>query len=131
MKRTALTEQFLRTLSNHLSSRPECRHISYRCVIGVEDTNPKQLDILDALGKDPSRYISFYPNIEVYPNIHLKQEANKSTVLNHVLTYHFPEIVDTPDILGNLTVYPGFLVNGIYEYQLSVTGKRRKWTRIL
>ena len=130
MNRAVLTEQFLRALSSHLSSRADCRKVTYRCIIGVDDGRSRQLDILDIAGKDFNKYIMFDPSIYVYPNVHLKHDVNKTSVLEHVLKYHFPEILDSYDILGNVTIHSGLLVPGIYEYQLSVSEKRRRWTRV-
>ena len=123
------TAKFLRAISSHLSGRPECKQVSYRCVIGV-DTDSRQLDILDILGKDPQHYIYFYPSITVFPTRSRRKSANKIGVVDHVIQTHFPEIDGGRDILGNTLIQDNMLVSGIYEYQLSVTGKRRRWTRL-
>ena len=130
MNKTRRTEKFLRTLSSHLSGRSECKHLPYRCVIGVEDPERKQIDILDILGRDINSYISFYPIVYVYKDRHARKSAQKSSVLDHVLKYHFADVINNKDIMGNTTIHSGLLVPGIYEYQLSITGKRRKWIRV-
>ncbi len=124
------TSMFLRTLTKHLSSRPECRKLTYRCVIGLDDTHRKQLDIIDILGRDNSKYISFDPAIRVYPTKYHRNTANKVNVVDHVLQTYFPEVIDGTDILGNTTIHTNMLVKGVYEYQLSITGKRRRWAKI-
>ena len=124
------TAKFLRTISSHLSGRPECRQVPYRCVIGVDEKESRQLDILDIMGKDPEKYISFHPAISVFPTKYRRNSANKISIVDHVIQTHFPELDDGKDILGNTTIHTDLLVTGIYEYQLSITGKCRRWTRL-
>ena len=130
MSNTTLTEHFLRTLSSHLSGRKDCWRRPYKCVIGMDDVGSRQLDIMDILGRDFESYISFDPEIQIYPSVHRRKDANKVTVLNHVLHDHFPELLAEDDALGNNRIKPGMLVEGVYEYQVSVTGRSRRWTRI-
>lgn len=119
------------TLSQHLSSRPDCRKLTYRCIIGIEEEGPRQLDISDILGRDITQYVTFIPAAYVYPDRFSKKDINRRSIVEHVIQMHFPEISDDYDILGTPLVQSNTLVPGIYEYQLSVSGKKRRWTRIL
>lgn len=130
MNNATRTEKFLRCISSHLSSRSECRGVSYQCVISETQERRRQLDIRDILGDNSLPTVTFKPNIKVYPDAHRKKDNDKCPVVEHVLKKHFPEIFDTVDAFGDIRIHKDYLVPGVYEYELSVSGKRRRWNRV-
>ena len=128
MSSAVKTEQFLKCLSTHLSGRAECRGVSYICTIYTTTERRRQLDIRDILGDTSTCKIVFHPNIAVYPDIHKRHDSSKCSVVEHVLKYHFPEIYKGVDIMGDYCVASNCFVPGVYMYELSVTGRHRRWT---
>lgn len=124
MNATARTEKFLKLITEHLSSRKECRKVAYTCVIYASTQNILKSDVYDMYVSKSGYCIMFHPNVKVYPNIHLRRDANRSTILEHIVRYHLPELLDCDKTCTDL------LVPGVYQYQISVSGKRRKWVRV-
>lgn len=60
--------------------------------------------------------ITMCPLVEVYPDRRTRGKLKKTELLQHIQTYHTD--------ISKLQ-----LVEGTYIYQLSVTGKSRRWTR--
>lgn len=128
--RTQLTKQLLNGVASHLSSRPECRGVTYRMVIGVPETS-MEVSIEGYKGLDISNYITFYPRVMVFPDRYHRKECHRLSILEHMLTYHFKdELFAGKDDKGNLRIIGDNIVPGIYEYQSSIDNKRRRWVRI-
>lgn len=111
------TEDILKCISSHLSSRTALRKHEYVC------------KILD-------NYIVLEPSdIEVFPDRFHKRAGDKVNVLYHVLHTHFADCL--PENLADgrhdtyIHIKPGVLTPGCYTYKLSVTGNRRRWIRSL
>lgn len=96
------TLDLLRLVSSHLSSRSEFVRKEYTVYI------------TDGVG---SYLITVDPYVEVFPNIHDRKKSDKRSVISHIFRYH----MDKDNL--NLTC-------GVYQYQKSVTGKRRRWIRV-
>ena len=92
------TDKFLHLISNHLSGRRDCRKVEY-------------LVIVDPL------YISMYPNIQVYNDVHNRADCNKVSVIDHILNKHASE-------------FDSNIIEGKYLYKLSAESKYRKWVKI-
>ena len=109
---TRCTEMLLRVLSSHLSSRVECRKVSYQLTIYSD-------------GK-----VQFTPEIKVFPDRYHRKAVYKLNVLEHVLTYHCLRAYAGKDEQGAPLVDTTVVIPGVYQYQSSVDGKRRKWIRV-
>lgn len=72
--------------------------------------------------------IQLSPTIWVYNSNQSRKDSNKTTVLNHVLKYHFPRIVIS-EVDGKYIVDTSKLIEGLYRYKFSVGKKKRKWIR--
>lgn len=98
-----LTEQFLRSISQRLASREDCKDLTYNVKI---DNQGIHMD----------------PIIYVYPNCHKRKESDKMDILSFVMSTKFQEIV----LSGNLSEF----VTGVYRYGLTDSEKKRKWRKI-
>lgn len=100
---TMFTEEFLRCISAHLSSREECKQLEFVAII------------------DDSLHVKLLPqDYLIFPSRHKKKEINKIAVTEHVTHEHFENQVYS-DIFS--------LVPGEYIYKLSVNKKQRRWQR--
>lgn len=111
------TEEVLKCISLHLSSRPSLRRCEYLCKI-------------------VNTYICLEPSeIEVFPDRYHKRAGDKMNVLYHVLHDHYPDCL--PENLADgkhdkcIHIKRGVLTPGCYIYKLSFTGNRRQWIRSL
>lgn len=102
------TTKLLNLVARHLSSRQECRQLTYHMVISrkVDDGSRLEFDL--------------YPNTSVFPDRYHRKSSDRENLLTHILQRHFDETSRTSD---------NFVV-GEYKYILSFKGKRRRWTRI-
>ena len=109
------TESLLLCISSHLSSRKDCRKVTYRVTISKDG-------------------IKFSPDVRVFPNIHRRKDVDKSPVLEHILMHHFlMDVCPLSGIVRNndeCLIKANSLIPGCYEYRSSIDGKRRKWFRI-
>lgn len=101
MKTRDITSEFLRCLSDHLSSRQDCKGVEYTVIIDRSN-------------------IKFEPLRYVYPDRYHRKENDKQDVVRHVISYHFPDLPDS-----NFEM----LTSGTYKYVLSFDGKKRQWIR--
>lgn len=128
--RSKLTQQFLQCIAQHLSSRPECKGISYRIAIGVYDSilYPQEVSMFEK--ELSNKRVLFHPNIYVYPDRHHRKDTDKVGVVYHVASSHFENMILTYQEDGCTYVDTDKLVCGVYEYQPSVDNKKRRWVRI-
>lgn len=110
-----LTEKFLKCISNHLYSRNDLKDVEYI----VEISNQDNYDL-----------VSVTPRIEVFPNTHQRKQSDKRTVAQHVVFYHFKDIIAGIDNDGEAKVSKGNLTSGTYVFMKFPFTKRRKWKRI-
>lgn len=109
------TVEFLRAISNRLSSRQSCRQVEYTVVISIE----------------PCNIVVFEPNVEVFPDTHHRQHTDLRSVVSHIMRTQFGSTVyDQDDEYGQPRYKSGSLTPGTYKYVLSFDRKRRQWTRI-
>ena len=98
-----LTELLLKSISQRLSGREDCKDMTYDVKI-------------DNIG------IHMYPIIYVYPNCHRRKESDKIDVLTFILATKFQDVV--------LTGMHDQFVQGTYRYSLVDTEKKRRWRKI-
>lgn len=115
MTATQLTMSVLLSISQHLSTRTQCKDVNYEVTIR-------------------SGRISFYPDVKVFPNVHRRKQSDKETIIEHVLRYHYDNELVLPtgivtDTGGEYLINTDKLVPGHYVYRSSIDGKRRKWFR--
>lgn len=116
---SAMTVKFLRCITNHLSGRYDCRRIEYQVVIVPVD-----------LPDFHYQYVLMYPEISVFPSVHLREESNRVSLLDHIIFNHFHDTLYAGrDKYGHILVKQNSLVSGTYIYQLSMYGKSRKWRK--
>lgn len=111
------TEDVLKCISLHLSSRPSLRRCEYVCKI-------------------VDNYIFLEPSqIEVFPDRFHKKVGDRMNILYHVLHDHYPDCLVDNVKSGKhdryIHIKPGVLTPGCYTYKLSFTGNRRQWMRSL
>lgn len=124
---TALTVAVLRSIAQHLSGRQSCRGIEYTVCIGMTDTSHAH----GTSSTISDTTILFYPERSVFPDRFHRQKSDLQDIINHVLKIHFNETVyDHDDPSGRACFRTSSLVSGVYQYILSVDGRRRQWVRI-
>lgn len=109
-EKSKLTQEFLKQIALHLSSRAECRGATYRVTISDSE-------------------LTFHPKVEVFPDRHHRKSTDKVPVSFHVAS-HFVDMLNPRMENGKLYLDTPELVPGVYEYQPSVDGKRRRWVKI-
>lgn len=104
MKETSkYTLEFLHTISSRLASRDDCKDVEY---VVVASDGPHGLGI------------RMQQTIYVFPNTHRRRESDKRTILEYVCDE------------TNWPTNRIYMVPGVYKYEKSVDGKRRRWTRV-
>lgn len=122
-----LTQQFLKKITRRLSGREDCRGVEYLIGIGVP-IEEYQLSLRNTI--NPEDYIYFYPDIYVYRDNKHRKDIDLFRVVDLILhKYYEKELVKGRDEFGDLQVDTSKLVRGVYKYQISVDGKRRRWVR--
>lgn len=127
---SALTVSLLRAISKRLSSRKNCRQIEYVVCIGTRYDAVDHQKRLSEYG-DVSDIIMFFPEREVYPDTHHRRSTDLIDIVSCVIMTKFKDTIFAyVDNIGQIHFNKDTLVPGVYKYMLSVTKKRRKWTRI-
>lgn len=121
------TETFLKSISARLSSRRDCKGVEY-CVT-IQNGELYQ-------------YIEFYPDIFVFPNTHTRHRRNRYSILQHILlksSYTDGEDPIKTNVVthclsentARVYCYNSNFVPGKYKYIKSVSGKQRKWIKMI
>ena len=124
MSKELLTQQFLKQISRRLSGRRDCKSVEYVVGIGVPITG-SQIS-LSSMNK-PEDYVYFVPDICVYRDKNHRKEKDIFRVVDLILHKYHDDLVEGRDEYGNLRVDTSKLVKGVYKYQISMDGKRRRW----
>lgn len=104
-----LTQKFLYSISDHLSSRSDCSKLNYSVTIGHS-------------------VIYFEPPIQVCPSTHVRKRQARESIVEHVIFRHFHStLYDGSDKFGNMQIRRDALVPGVYVYESSIDNKRRRW----
>ena len=119
MSRERNTLMLLRSISDHLSSRKDCRGVEYEVDVSV-NKDDQGVDFIE---------FSMNPITYVYPDPKRRKSEDKVSVLYHVLTQHFQILLQEIDLDGNIKVQPSRIIPGKYIYRLSVNGKQRRWCK--
>ena len=125
--KSKLTKDFVNRISSRLSGRVDCSRVEFLVGIGchVEDSPIKLTDNTKEVD-----YIYFHPDIYVYRDLHHRKDVDLFRVTDLICHKYFPELVVGRDDFGQLKVDTSKLSRGIYKYQLSVDGRKRRWIRI-
>lgn len=123
------TVNLLYCISDHLSSRKDCKGQTYRVAIGVRDDKqyisenwPETWNI--------HQCIFFQTPVQVFPSRHDRKAWDKQPIIQHVVIDHFPDIFAGAANGCQCQIHTGKLVEGIYEYRASLNTKNRRWFRI-
>lgn len=127
MKNSQRTQQFLRHLTRRLSGREDCKQVEFKIGIGVRFLESTKIT---APKIDDSRYIFFEPHINVYKDMYHRKDIDLRNIVDHIIQKYYSELILGWDTLGNTLIDTSEFVQGVYKYQLSVTGNRRRWVRV-
>lgn len=126
MTESQRTQQFLQHVSRRLSGRIDCKKVEFRVGIGCRFPGADKITAPQILD---SRYIFFSPPINVYKDLHHRKELDLRNIVDHVIQEYYDNLILGYDLLGNLIVDTSKFIIGVYDYQLSIDQKRRKWMR--
>lgn len=128
--KSKLTQKFLQCIAQHLSSRRECKGVSYRISIGVHDSMlyPHEVSMFEK--ELSNKRVLFHPNTYVFPNQYHRKDTDKVNVVYHVASSHFGDMILSYQEDGCTYVDTDKLVRGVYEYQPSIDNKKRRWVRV-
>ena len=113
-QKALLTRDVLKAISDHLSSREDCKGIEY--IIRI------------VLYNDEWDYLEMGPPIRVFPDTHHRKESDKNIISYHVVTNHF--CIKYANKNGTLLVEKDALVKGTYQYKKYTLTNRRRWELI-
>ena len=130
IEKSKMTQEFLRCIAQHLSSRPECQHSVYRIAIGVTDSIAAPAHISMFEKELSNNRVCFLPNILVFPDRYHRKETDRVSVVMHVASQHFDNMLMSYQEEGCTFVETDNLVRGVYEYQCSIDKKKRRWVRL-
>lgn len=102
------TKELLRHVSQRLSGREDCKQLEYEVEIGQNQ-------------------VRFHPDIYTYRDMHHRSDKDRFRVADLILHKYYSQYIIMRDIEGNLLIDTSGFLEGIYRYQLSVKGKRRRW----
>ncbi len=121
------TQKFLRSISRRLSGRSDCTRVEFLVGIGYPLDDSKVL--LDGTDSE-SDYIYVVPDIQVYRDLHHRSDKDLFRISDFICYKYFPEIVIDRNKYGYLKVDTSQLVKGVFKYQLSFYGTRRRWIKM-
>lgn len=110
-----LTKQVLKSISQHLSGRVDCKDVEYSVHIYRDD-------------KTGDDVIEVSPFITVFPSTFRRKETDRRGIAYHVIRIHFPEIY-AQSSTSVVQVKANSLVQGSYIYKRYKLTRRRKWIR--
>lgn len=123
------TEDVLKSIAWHLSSKKQCSGKVYRVAIGLKDEEQQSCIQLLHNNTDFSNVIMF--DIDVTLKSHVGSRTHMMPVIQHILMQHFSDVVSDTHVIGNVcNIKPDSLVSGIYEYRPFASGKYRRWFRV-
>lgn len=127
-----LTYKFLHMISSHLSGRADCRKLEYIVAIGVDDARiPRQLSLEDSDKIDHANYVYMYPEVLVFPGARNRNKNLKLSIVDHIIKSHMTEeLYNGVDPFGRIKVETSKMVQGVYKYQISYSGRKRRWIRM-
>lgn len=130
INRVKNTEDFLKCISQHLNGRADCRKLTYRIAIGVEDEQLSQHRQQSIDCDLIQKRICFSPGITVFPDIYHRKQTDKISIVAHVASAHFGAVLDDYYQEGCTFLDTSKFVRGVYEYQASIDRKKRRWVRV-
>lgn len=128
MKRD-ITAEFLRCISDHLSSRKSCRKVEYEVYIGVVDSNTLEIAPISS-SKDSATRIYFFPEQYVYPDRRRRKHGDEVEIVEHVIQSHFYDELFAGYEEGRICCNMNNITPGVYRYVLSFDRKKRQWVRV-
>lgn len=108
------TKKFLQLVAQRLSSRSDCKKVEFIIDIGVTKSN----------------CIIFTPDVYVYTDKYHRSDKDYSRITDFILYKYFETFIKGRDEFGNLIIDTVWFSHGIYKYQLSTNGKKRRWIRL-
>lgn len=130
MNNAQRTKKFLQEFSRRLSGREDCKQVEYMVGIGHLIEPQKEGDIIIPQSFVDS-LIFFEPsNIKAYRDAHHRKDIDKFRVPDLIIKKHFPELIQDVDQFGQCWIDTSKLVKGVYKYELSSNGKRRRWIKL-
>lgn len=126
MTESQRTQQFLNFIARRLSGREDCKQVEFRVGIGVRFPGSFKLTSSQVLD---NRYFYMEPHVNVYRDLHHRKDIDLRNVVDHVIDTYYHDLILGYDLYGNLIVNTDKFVKGVYDYKLSVDGKRRKWIK--
>lgn len=110
------TVEFLNEIAKHASNRSEMKDVEYKVLI--MPAPPEDLFYVSVVN----------PYVKCFRDQHSRKQADQDIIDYHVLKYHLPHLIDHID--DNRNIFMKDVVPGMYQYQRSISGKRRRWTRV-
>lgn len=104
-------------IAKHASNRSEMKDIEYKVLI--MPTPPDDIFYISAVE----------PYVKCFRDQHSRKQADQDIIDYHVLKYHLPHLIHHID--GNGNIFMEDVVPGMYQYKRSISGKRRRWVRVL
>lgn len=125
MSNSLLTQELLRKITRRLSGREDCKGVEYCLGIGVHvEGSPINLSDENSV----EDYIFFSPDVYVYRDKKHRKSKDLFRIVDFILyKYYEEDLVKGRDSKGQLLVDTSKLVKGLYRYQISIDGRRRKW----
>lgn len=110
------TSDLLNYVSRRLSGREDC----------------KQVEFIVDLGCTDSRRIIFDPDLFVYRDLHHRKDIDQFRIIDLALNKMFPEILKEKSESGEFyyDVLDTYFLLGMYKYELSRNGKKRRWIKL-
>lgn len=108
------TDNLLKLLSNHLSSRKRLKYTEYLVIIDESS-------------------VTFSSKEEVFPDTFHRKSGDRISILYHILIHHLDlHISDLISIRHSYSIHvpKDIFVPGRYIYKLSINQKHRKWIRL-
>ena len=110
------TVEFLNEIAKHASNRSEMKDVEYKVLImPTHEDSTIFIAVVD-------------PYVRCFRDVHSRKHSDQDIIDCHVLKYHLRHLIDHIDNNGD--VFLKDVVPGMYQYQRSISGKRRRWTRV-
>ena len=110
------TIEFLSEIAKHASNRSEMKNVEYKVLI--MPAPPEEIFYVAVVD----------PLVKCFRDVHSRKPADQNIIEDHVVKYHLSYLIHHIDDNGN--IFMKDVVPGMYQYQRSISGKRRRWARV-
>lgn len=120
------TKNLLNLISEHLSSREDCRKLDYYVEIFPYDSRDKIEQVCFIMRRNGQLYTPY-----VFPDRYHRKQLDKLSILKHIFNYHFNDIHQyCSNQPYRVIIDQNNFIPGCYAFKAVGSSQRRQWSKI-